>query len=585
MKNKLKAYIEQIFFDAPNIPHTRELKEEMYSNICDRYDDLLAEGKTESAAYNITIAGIGDISELIDELRAEAGISSSLPPSSYKPRYTTEEQETVDKFRIRSAIIKIIAISLFILCWVPLIIIATLFDTDIGATIGVASMMLMISAGVSLLILRPYLRPACMRREKDGGDDDDDDDDDDDGEYDKPNVKAKKHPALVIISTILWPLTLIVYFSLSFLTGAWHLTWMLFLIAAAIESVAEAIFALALKRGSAAVAITKLIIWAVVGVIMVTLLCSLSTGISADFSHIQIFSVVNGEYYPDAASYTGGDKTYSPLTPINSIDIDWTAGDVILSVWEGDGIRLEETAYGNVSDDYTLRSRLKDGVLSVKYASSGLKFFSVMPTKTLTVYLPAGTKLNEMEIDTVSADMKFEAVSENDAVTVSNLELTSASGNLNINGFWIFPEFDAELISGDVLIETVGNNARSDFDISTVSGELNIAGKYRELDITTTSGKVMLLGCADNLNIESVSGYVEMTFTDVPRRLNVDTTSGDVYFRIPSGSGFEIFFDSLSGKLHSSRDMIKGGHFTANGGGSEFHFNTLSGDVSYGYTN
>ena len=62
MKNKIKDYIDLIFADAPDCARTREMKEEMYANVCDRYDDLIREGKSEAAAYNASIAGIGDIS-------------------------------------------------------------------------------------------------------------------------------------------------------------------------------------------------------------------------------------------------------------------------------------------------------------------------------------------------------------------------------------------------------------------------------------------------------------------------------------------------------------------------------------------
>ena len=66
MKNRIKDYIDLIFADAPDCARTREMKEEMYANVCDRYDDLIREGKSEAAAYYASIAGIGDISELID---------------------------------------------------------------------------------------------------------------------------------------------------------------------------------------------------------------------------------------------------------------------------------------------------------------------------------------------------------------------------------------------------------------------------------------------------------------------------------------------------------------------------------------
>ena len=45
MKNRIKDYIDLIFADAPGCARTREMKEEMYANVCDRYDDLIREGE------------------------------------------------------------------------------------------------------------------------------------------------------------------------------------------------------------------------------------------------------------------------------------------------------------------------------------------------------------------------------------------------------------------------------------------------------------------------------------------------------------------------------------------------------------
>ena len=106
MKTKLKAYMDTVFADAerraPYNQQVRDLKEEMLQNLYDRYDDLLAAGKTPSAAYNIAVAGVGDISDLLDSVVGSqpggeaagttAGASSApksgrrmLTPMSWKP--------------------------------------------------------------------------------------------------------------------------------------------------------------------------------------------------------------------------------------------------------------------------------------------------------------------------------------------------------------------------------------------------------------------------------------------------------------------------------------------------------------------
>ena len=64
MENKLRAYMDHLFQDVPNTKKAVEVKEEILQNIVDKYHDLVAEGKSEEAAYNIAIASIGDLDAL-----------------------------------------------------------------------------------------------------------------------------------------------------------------------------------------------------------------------------------------------------------------------------------------------------------------------------------------------------------------------------------------------------------------------------------------------------------------------------------------------------------------------------------------
>ena len=61
MYDKLREYIESLFKDAPDTVKTVELKEEMLQNLYEKYNDLLAEGRSEQAAFNIAVAGVGDV--------------------------------------------------------------------------------------------------------------------------------------------------------------------------------------------------------------------------------------------------------------------------------------------------------------------------------------------------------------------------------------------------------------------------------------------------------------------------------------------------------------------------------------------
>ncbi len=251
MKAKLAEYIDVIFADAerksPDNRRLAELKEEMLQNLNDKYDDLLAGGRSPAAAYNIAVSSIGDVSPLLDSVTAgTAGAAGgqkppkepTAPPKAPTPPkrrpLTPEEEARMEQYRSRSAVMTALAIALYILCVVPCIIIG-------GDVVGPVLMFLMIAAATAMLIFNSMSKPKFVR-DADGDDDDDDDDNDDDGDDRAETGRPARSPAYKAISGALWCVTVCVYLLVSFLTGYWHITWMLFLIAAAVDNIVKAIF-------------------------------------------------------------------------------------------------------------------------------------------------------------------------------------------------------------------------------------------------------------------------------------------------------------------------------------------------------
>lgn len=225
MKEKLRIYVEALFQDAPLTQKSVELKEEILQNICDKYDDLLMQGKSEEAAYNIAIAGIGDISGLI------ADLGSRRPGAPQSPLYSTDEMEKEKK---RSAIITAISVALYILSPVPAIIFDELFGSDIGAIL----LFVMVAAATGLLIYNNMVKKNYRKM--------DDSVVEEFREWNAANTQKKQ--VFRSLSGALWAIIVVVYFLVSFGTGAWHISWLIFLIGAAVESVMKAIFDLSRSK-------------------------------------------------------------------------------------------------------------------------------------------------------------------------------------------------------------------------------------------------------------------------------------------------------------------------------------------------
>lgn len=207
MNEKLRKYIDDLFANAPSTVRAVELKEEMYQNLTEKYNDLIAEGKSEESAFNIAVASIGDVDSLIGGLSSEKRVESE---KSQKP----------------SAIFISVAIALYILSPVPVI----LFEQEIG----VVFLFLFAAIATALLIYNGVTRERYVKS---------DDTMVEDFKEWKQNSKQKNKAASSIIGSF-WLIAVCVYIVVSFLTGAWHITWIIFLIAAALASLIRGIFML-----------------------------------------------------------------------------------------------------------------------------------------------------------------------------------------------------------------------------------------------------------------------------------------------------------------------------------------------------
>ena len=215
MEENLREYIDGLFADAAPTRRAIELKEEMIQNLTEKYNDLINEGKTPQAAYNIAVAGIGDVSVLLSDINNEA-----VPE-----QYETQRQ--------RAAMHKAIAVMMYILCFVPLVILSILSSSTFAIITGLVIMFVMIAAATGLLIYNNMTRPKLPKN--------------DTVVEEFREWQTNKHEKSSLrrsISSALWSIIVVLYFIISFSTGAWHISWVIFLMGAVVESVLNIAFSL-----------------------------------------------------------------------------------------------------------------------------------------------------------------------------------------------------------------------------------------------------------------------------------------------------------------------------------------------------
>ena len=203
MREKLLTYIDCLFAGAPNTPQTAEIKTEILQNTLDRDADLIAEGKTPEAAYSRAVSGLGDISEILS-----GGVTPNPRPAQ------TAAPENANFIR---KLMTGIAVGLYILCVAPCII---LQDEK-----GVVGMFGMIALATVLLCVRPAAvkvrRPAA-------------------GEIPAEQMSAE-YRLKSSVNGLLFAICLAVYFIVSFWTGAWYITWVIFLMYKAVCGIVSAL--------------------------------------------------------------------------------------------------------------------------------------------------------------------------------------------------------------------------------------------------------------------------------------------------------------------------------------------------------
>ena len=278
---------------------------------------------------------------------------------------------------------------------------------------------------------------------------------------------------------------------------------------------------------------------------VVVIVLALSIPLTAKLSDSTQFIYDNEELYEVGNGVTN--------VKVDRVEIDWIFGDIKIAYHSLDNIRITEKSDTDLSDSMVMRYRIVGTTLKIKYCASGSWNLDDVE-KDLTLYLPNGLVLEELNIDT-----------KTDVVTLTELNAV----NLTVKGGSASVMLDNCNVSNEMTLETVSGNLHITADkinklkIETVSGRMNIlAESIKDIEIETTSGKTVL-DCAyiGTANINSVSGGVEL--------------------KLPEDSAFTVRYSSISGKLTSALDYTKEDKaYHINGGGRGYKINTNSGDVS-----
>ncbi len=204
---------------------------------------------------------------------------------------------------------------------------------------------------------------------------------------------------------------------------------------------------------------------------------------------------------PAVSSDTSGSKGNGygcNANDVSEIDIEWAAGNIrIVPV---DGSRIQVTETGDF-ERHPMEIKTKDRKLSISYCDERSLIgigLNLNFSKDLTIEVPKDFLLQELDIDAASATVLVQDL------TIREVEFDGASGTC---------EFQ--------------NCTVDKLDVDTASGDIHFSGSLTELDCDAASA--------------SFIGQL----TNVPRKMEMDSASGDLDVTLPENAGFTVTMDGM----------------------------------------
>lgn len=204
MNKKIQIHVDALFANAGNSGHVLDIKEELLANLNDKYNDLVNSGKSEEEAFAIVVSGVGDISNLIDDVRQT-------------PTYQPLEME---RNKVKRALFLSIGIALYILSIIPLLLID--YYTN-NSEIGVILMLIICAIATGCVVYGNNV--SRVKYSKKGNNFVE--------EYkEKITVNNEKKSLQSAITSSMWTFIVVIYLAFSFLTDLWSVSWIIFLMGA-----------------------------------------------------------------------------------------------------------------------------------------------------------------------------------------------------------------------------------------------------------------------------------------------------------------------------------------------------------------
>ena len=212
MGYSMRDYVDTLFARAPKTERITQLKDELICRMTACYEELLASGKTEQEAFKSVTDQVGNINELI------LGIEESA---------ATDESD-LNAWHKKSAKIVSLSVILYILSVASVMVFELIAPVK---ALGPIVMFVFVAIATGMLIYHFMSKPRFVRIDPTIVDMD---------SYKTWAEKKDNRKEIEdAVSSIIWTITIAVYFIMSFWLGNWGTSWIIFIIGAAVQAVAS----------------------------------------------------------------------------------------------------------------------------------------------------------------------------------------------------------------------------------------------------------------------------------------------------------------------------------------------------------
>lgn len=214
MSYKIDSYINALFSDVPRTRKALDLKEELLGNMRERYGDYLRDGKSEAQAYSLTVGSMGDV---------DAMIAQVMPDEEFR--------REAQFYRKRNARNTAIGVAMYIL-GAAIVVGSALFENERLQILSVVGLLVLAAIATALIIYSHMSTPVEYK------------DFDEQEAWEHDLAKTPEGRRIKAILSIYWSVVTVVYLAVSFLTFAWHITWIIWPLAGILSGIVRVVFEL-----------------------------------------------------------------------------------------------------------------------------------------------------------------------------------------------------------------------------------------------------------------------------------------------------------------------------------------------------